>query len=245
MVKRLFDILSNLLYPPKCPFCKEILTEKAPICMDCLSTLPYTGDNICSICGIPLEEYSHSICPTCRNRKNYFEHAFVPLIYKDCAREAGIAMKKAHPFYAKAFAFLIADKILLSPYYKKPDLITFVPQNPASKRKRGYNQAELLAREISYLLDVPCKPTLIRTNDGLPQHTLTALQRRENVTKCYFKKDIKGSGTVFLVDDIYTTGATANYCSKLLLSMGFDKVYPAIAMIRHDEAECKNETKDS
>jgi len=245
MAERITDKILNLLFPPKCPFCRKILTGKAPVCKECMSALPYTGEKTCSICGIPIEELSHHICPTCRNRRNYFEHTFIPLIYKGPAREAAIALKGAHPFYAKAFAFLMADKILSSPRYVKPDIITFVPQNSASKRLKGYNHAELIARELAKLLSAECKALLVRTNDGLPQHTLTSLQRRENVKKCYFSKNIRGSGTVFLVDDVYTTGATANYCSKLLLQMGFERVYPVIATIRCDDMEGSYEKKDT
>ncbi len=227
--------LLDFLFPPKCPFCKGILTVKAPVCPRCMDKLPFTDENTCSICGRPLGEFSLSLCASCRNHKTYFQHSFVPLIYKDSAKDAAILLKKSHPYYAKAFAYLLADKILTSPYYASFDRITFVPQDPHSRKNRGYNQSELIAKELARLLNIPCVSTLIRTNDGKPQHTLNASQRRENVKKCYFKTDAVFDGTVLLVDDIYTTGATANYCSKLLLQMGFKKVYLAIALIRTNE----------
>lgn len=230
MIKEILDIL----FPPKCPFCKEILTEKAPVCRNCMETLPFIYGKSCDICGRPLEEFSHRICPYCHNRRVHFQHCFVPLIYEDKAKDTVLALKKLHPYYAKAFAYLLADKILTSPHYAGFDLITFVPQSPRSRRNQGYNHSELIAKELSALLHIPCKPTLKRSNAGLPQHSLTAYQRRENVKKCYFKTDFQGEGTALLVDDIYTTGATSDYCSKLLLQMGFKKVYLAIAMIRHD-----------
>ena len=64
---------------------------------------------------------------------------------------------------------------------------------------------------------------------------LSAPERRENVKKCFFPLKKAGKGTVLLVDDIYTTGATSNYCSKLLRKMGFEKVYLAVAMIRTND----------
>jgi len=179
-----------------------------------------------------LGEYSYSICNSCRSHKTYFNHSFTPLIYEGAARTAVLKLKKSHPYYAKAFAFLIAEKILTSDFYTKFDCITYVPQNSRSRRRRGYNQAELIAKELSQLLKVPCIPTLKRSNDGKMQHTLSAAERRENVKKCYFGTELVGKGTVLLVDDIYTTGATSNYCSRLLKKMGFEKVYLAIALIR-------------
>lgn len=225
----------DFLFPPKCPFCGDILTEKAPLCPGCMNELSFTDENVCKICGRPLGEFSLSLCAGCRNQKTYFQHSFVPLIYKDSAKDAAILLKKSHPYYAKAFAYLIADKILTSPYYVDFDYITFVPQEPRSRRNRGYNQSELIAKELASYLNIPCVSTLIRTNDGQPQHTLNASQRRENVKKCYFKTDAEFEGTALLVDDIYTTGATSNYCSRLLLKMGFSKVYLAIALIRVNE----------
>ena len=228
MINKILDFF----FPPKCAFCNEILTTKVPVCDDCIQTLPFIDEDACTICGTPIDEYSHSICASCRKEKRWFEHSFVPLVYEDSAKKSAVALKSAHPYYAKAFAYLLADKILASPYYVKFDYITFVPQNSVTRRKRGYNQAELIAKELSKLLCIPCISTLHRSNDGKPQHTLTAPQRRENVKKCYYKTDIKGNGIVLLVDDIYTTGSTANYCAKLLRQMGFSKVYLAVSLIR-------------
>lgn len=232
MINKILDVF----FPPKCPFCREILSSKFPVCPDCMRKLPFTDeDSQCKICGRPLEEFSYHVCTDCRSKKMYFEHSFIPLIYKDVARDAVIALKRTKPGYSKAFAYLLADRILASSNYTKFDYITFVPQSSRTKRKRGYNQSQLIAQELSAILKIPCVPTLKRTNDGKPQHTLTAAERRENVRKCYFKTDKAGSGTVLLVDDIYTTGATANYCSRLLREMGFEKVYLAIALIRADD----------
>lgn len=229
----IIDNILDALFPPKCPVCRKLLETKIPVCPDCMKELPFTAeDEQCRICGRPLEEFSYHICSACRSRKMYFEHSFTPLIYKDSAKDVAIALKTSKPGYARVFAYFLADKILTSPYCTKFDYITFVPQNSLSERNRGYNQARLIAKELSKILKVRCIPTLKRTNHGKPQHTLTAKERRENVKRCYFKTDLKGKGTVLLVDDIYTTGATANYCSRLLKEMGFEKVYLATALIR-------------
>ena len=228
MIKKILDFF----YPPICPFCKEILEDNVPVCKNCLSTLPFVPDECCSICSSPTPELSHHICANCRNEKMYFKHSFVPLIYKDAAKDCAIALKSGHPYYAKGIAYLMADKILASEYYTKFDCITFVPQSPKGKFDRGYNQSQLIAKELSKLLKTPCISYLERTNDGKDQHTLSAFERKRNVRKCYFPTNKKGSGTVLLVDDIYTTGATANYCSYLLRKMGFDKVYTTVGFIR-------------
>lgn len=235
MFKSFFNSLLNLLFPPKCPFCRNILPDKTPVCPDCIKTLPYIRGKSCKICGRPIEETSHIICVNCRNERTYFEHSFIPLIYKDKAKDGILALKSDHPYFAKGIAYVLADKIINSPFYTGFDLITFVPQDKRAFKNRGYNQAELIAKELSKTLGIPCISTLCKTTDGKPQHTLSAAQRRENVKKCFFATENKYSGTVLLVDDIYTTGATSNYCAKLLRKMGFEKVYLAISMIRTED----------
>ena len=231
----MLDAVLDFFFPPSCPFCGKLLKSMVPVCEECLSTLPFVPENCCSVCSVPIEEYSHPICAKCRSEKIYFEHSFVPLLYKDKARECVIALKTDHPYYAKGIAFLLAEKILSSDYYTEFDCVTFVPQSPKGKFNRGYNQSKLIARELSELLKLPCLPLLKRTNDGEDQHTLSASERKRNVRKCYFPTEKKGSGTVLLVDDIYTTGATANYCSYLLRKMGFDKVYLTTGFIRTND----------
>lgn len=232
----MLDEFLDILFPPKCPFCKTILESSHPICRDCLEELPFIDeDSQCMVCGRPIGEFSYHTCEDCRGRKKHFEHSFTPLVYKDLAKEGIIAFKTSHPYYKKAFAFLLADRILSSKHYTSFDCITYVPQNRRSLKKRGFNQSKLIAEELAKILGVPCIKTLIRTNDGEVQHTLSAEKRRENVKKCFFETDLKGDGTILLVDDIYTTGATADYCSRLLKKMGFKKIYLAIALIRDDE----------
>jgi len=227
----MFDKILDFFFPPKCPFCEEIPKNNQPVCSDCMDILPFNNEKSCYVCARPLGEYAYRLCNNCQKSKTYFRHAFIPLIYKDIAKDTAIALKTSRPCYAKGFAFLIADKMLTSPQYEKIDFVTFVPQSPHSKWIRGYNQSELIAKELAKFLKVPCIATLKRTDGGKPQHTLSATERRENVKKCYYKTDAMVSGTVLLVDDIYTTGATANYCSRLLLEMGCEKVYLGIALI--------------
>lgn len=230
--------LLNLLFPPRCPFCRCILKDSLPVCRDCLKDLPYTSGKTCDICGVPVSEYSHRFCADCKIIKKHFTHSFVTLRYTGKVQKAIVHLKYySHPSYSKGFAFLMADKILNDcDYNVNFDYITYVPQNSKTYLSRGYNQAQLIAKQLSELLNVECISTLIRTNAGKRQATLTKKLRLENVKKCYFKSDAKLSGNVLLVDDVYTTGATANYCAKLLKQMGAKNVYLAISAIRCEDS---------
>ncbi len=199
-----------------------------------MNSLPFIQGKTCRICGRPLEETAYHTCARCQNEKRYFKHNFVSLSYEDKAKNAVIRLKySSHPYYAKALAYLMADKLLSSEYFTSFDYITCVPQNSKTARNRGYNQSHLIAKELSALLKIPFIHTLKRTNDGERQATLHHKERWQNVRKCYFCRETHfEGGRVLLVDDVYTTGATVNYCAKLLLQMGFQEVYTATAMIR-------------
>ena len=199
-----------------------------------MSELPFIEGDTCECCGKPIEEFSYRLCSQCNSEKRYFEHSFVPLRYDEVSKKAVLSLKfNYRPYFAKALAFLIADKILASEFYTSFDYITCVPENRKRITERGYNQAELIAKELSRLLNVPFTQTLIRLEGGERQATLNKEERKTNVRKSYTTgtKSFHG-GTVLLIDDVYTTGETSNYCAKLLQKSGFDKVYLAVATIR-------------
>lgn len=226
--------LLDLIFPPKCPFCAEIPEHNIPVCSDCYGKLPFIEGKVCKKCGTALGEFSIDLCRVCNNNKRYFDRVFVPLAYLDDTRTSILRFKHyEHPSYARAFAFLIADKIMQSEEFARGfDFITYVPQNSKTRFKRGYNQSHLLAKHLSKMLSLPVKDTLYRVNTGENQASLNARQRQENVKKSFFKKDMSLSGTALLVDDVFTTGSTASHCSKLLKQMGCSKVYVAVCAIR-------------
>lgn len=226
--------LLDLIFPPKCPFCTEILEHKMPVCTSCLEKLAFIEGKTCKKCGTSLGVFSNDLCRVCNNNKRYFDRVFAVLSYTDDARKSILRFKHHdHPSYAHAFAFLLADKILQSEEFIKGfDFITYVPQNSKTRFRRGYNQSYLLAKHLSKMLSLPVKDTLFRVNTGENQASLNARQRQENVKKSFFAKDISLSGTALLIDDVFTTGSTASHCSKLLKKMGCKNVYVAVCAIR-------------
>ena len=224
----------DLLFPPKCPFCSSVISGEPPICPECFKKLPFIKGRTCIKCGAPLGEFAHDLCYRCRTDKPHFERAFIPLIYKESVSSSIIRFKfYEHPSYAHALAFLIADKVIRTEEFKEGfSFITFVPQNKPSRRKRGFNQAKLIAKELSSILDLPLIDTLIRKDDSARQVTLNRSARKRNAQRSYLSKDISLSGTALLVDDVFTTGSTASYCAKLLKKMGCKKVYVTTCAMR-------------
>lgn len=227
----------DLLFPPRCPFCADILTSSAPVCKKCMASLPFAKKPLCEKCGRPVGEFSHKLCRICRQSHVRFEKAVSPLLYRDNARKCIVRFKYCHhPYYAKGLAFLMADRLLReNDILNTVDFITFVPQNFKTHVMRGYNQTYLLAKEFARIAKLPLIRTLKRVNDSPRQVTLNAVQRRANAAKAFFPTDTPVSGTALLIDDVLTTGATANRCAELLLKMGCEKVYVCTAATASDE----------
>ena len=110
----------------------------------------------------------------------------------------------------------------------KVDALVPVPLHPARKRKRGYNQAELLALEIGKQLGLRVENNwLIRTKNTVPQKLLNGQERQNNLKKAFNigRNDVKLYDRIILVDDIYTTGTTLDEIAALLKSHGVSEVY--------------------
>ncbi|NLM49560.1 MAG: ComF family protein [Clostridiaceae bacterium] len=232
-MKKFFENLISLLFPPRCCFCGGIMGEgsKVFICKSCDSKITYTYEKHCQICCAPLKGgFSLNTCAFCNRRRPHYKKAFVPLIYEDLVRKSIIRYKfRGKISYSKTFAFLIADKIIGENFSEGFDIVTSIPQNPAQSFFRGFNPARLLAKEVALFFNAPYMDTLNRSFRSKKQSRLKYKERLENAKKSYsFKKsaNIKGK-IVLLVDDILTTGATLDTCAKILLDNGAKEVYVA------------------
>jgi ComF family protein len=108
----------------------------------------------------------------------------------------------------------------------RADLVVPVPLAPGRSRQRGYNQAELLAREILASMAAELAPTLLRRASRPPQHTLSAAERAENMVgavACADETAVQGLSVV-LIDDVCTTGATLSACAEALMDAGATRV---------------------
>lgn len=109
----------------------------------------------------------------------------------------------------------------------KVDCMIPVPIHKKKQINRGFNQAEVLAKELSFLLSIPVDTTLIkRSKKTLPQKELNEEERRKNLINAFQigKKGVKYK-KIILVDDIYTTGSTIDACSEVLKTVGIQEIY--------------------
>ena len=202
--------LLKLLFPPKCMLCGKVLGEDEEICADCR------------------ERILLNTAPPRVEKGAFFDKAAAGLWYENDVREAIQRLKYhekqnyARPL-ARVMAYAYEHKL-----QEEVDVITFVPTNRSTLRERGYNQAELLARELSEMLNKPCLPMLEKTRETKPMHGLRPEARRANILGAYRlcceASQVSGK-RILVADDILTTGATLSECSRMLKMAGADKVF--------------------
>lgn len=207
-----------------CNVCDRECFDGGYYCADCEKTLPRNDLLICGHCGRHVfnpEEY----CYSCRGRETGFEKARSVFVYAEPIKKMIADFKyRGMRYLSEVFA---SDMAKL--YYKSffnSDVIVFPPMSEERLRERGYNQAELLAEELSALINVPvAKGALVKVKETERQATLSAEERKRNLSGTFKVADssaLKGKN-VLIVDDVMTTGATVEAISFLLIKCGAKK----------------------
>lgn len=202
--------LLDLLFPPKCVFCRKLLQSgERDLCALCQRELPW-------IAGGPAEQTGE-----------FYALAVSPLWYQGTVRDSFHRYKFGGAVgYAKTYGHLMAQCVRdhLSGRY---DLITWVPLSPKRRRKRGYDQAMLLARSVADELGGTVAQTLHKGRHTEAQSGLgDDGARRANVLGAYAVVDsaLIAGRRILLVDDVITTGATLSECARTLLTEGAAEV---------------------
>ena len=202
----LLEAFLDLLFPPKCPFCGKVL-DRTGICPECEKALPWTTEAQC-LRMLP----GGTRCAA-------------PLWYEDLAREGLLRFKfQGVSAAAEPLGALIAQ-CAAEQFSGEFDTVTWVPVSKKRLRKRGYDQAELLARAACRLWDTEPVRLLNKTVDNPAQSGISdAAARRANVLGVYEAcGDVSGK-RVLLMDDICTTGATLSECARVLKDAGAESV---------------------
>lgn len=216
---KIFRYIVELVYPWKCVFCDCVL-QNGELCDECSKTLPYTrGDSI-------------------YQKFPFVEKCVSPLYYKDSVR-ASIHRYKFYgcSAYCKEYGRLMAECVENNLDCGGINMVSWIPLSKKRLRTRGYDQAYLLAREISRTVDLPCVQTLKKVKNNAAQSTTRdAKQRRSNVAGAYELlpgADVDGK-YVLLVDDVVTTGSTLSEAARVLKKAGAKGVY-CVTLARHED----------
>jgi ComF family protein len=239
------DSLISVIFPADCRVCGLPLAgfTLLPVCSSCWNDLPAQSGPLCTLCGEALHRDppvpgAETLCRPCRITPPDFAKAVAHGIYQDKLRSLLHLLKYdgMEPLGTRLGA-LLADPVLAIPDLPPDLLLVPVPLYRGKRRSRGFNQSELLTRGLKHALRQRrpamriqiASPLLVRQRATESQAGLSPHQRRANVRGAFFvptPASIQGRN-ILLIDDIYTTGATARACSTTLRRAGAASVWVA------------------
>ena len=220
--KALIFLLDEIIF-----LCKEMEKLIFPPC--CLICGKLTNKNLCKECEKELYKKAIFKIENNENKELYFEKHIYIFLYKDKIRNLILDYKFNDKSYLyKIFSEIIIKNKKICGILKKYDIIIPVPIHKKRKKQRGYNQSELIAKEIASNLEgLECKCSVVeKIKHTLPQSSLSKEQRKQNVQNVYKvinKEKIKNK-KIILFDDIYTTGSTVNAIAKILKENGASQI---------------------
>lgn len=229
IIKFITDKVLNAVYPPSCALCGNLLGKNERyICAACEVSLPHVTEPACFKCGKEISDNETELCEDCSRHIRSFVRGFPAMNYDEMFQES-IAAFKYHGKrdYGKYFAYEIARSRGKDIAGVNPDVLVPVPLHKKKLRKRGYNQAEIIAGELGRRLDIPVDDKiLIRAVNTLPQKRLNGIERENNLKNAFQSEEKRVKyNKIMLVDDIYTTGTTVEACTKILHDIGVKDIY--------------------
>jgi ComF family protein len=228
-VRQLWDAALTLLYPPTCCGC-GVRTEHSGFCSTCDAAIVSPTPPLCPACGTPFQTRGDAdhLCSRCLSHRPRFGRAVACALY-DAADAAEHPLKSAVQRYKYTRDVSLARPLGQLLWQRAPvgvdayDVIVPVPLHVQRLRWRGFNQAQLLAGALARAVGVPIDAlSLHRIRPTRPQVQLSEQERRRNVARAFavlHPHRVRGK-RVLLVDDVYTTGARVDDCSRALLRAG-------------------------
>lgn len=229
--KEFFDVALETLFPSGlvCFICgDEVQESEFELCNKCAKKLPLVKKH-CLKCGSPIHSEAN-YCLTCKSNKRFFDFARSAFIYQDEIAYVIQELKYNNKKYlARPLAkFLEKEYLLIKDKIKPVDFIIPIPLSKERFKKRGYNQSELLARELSKLIDIPTNTEIVeRIKNTETQTKLSFVERQENLNgafKVTSRAKVKNKSFI-LIDDVLTTGSTVSHCAEVLKRAGAKAVY--------------------
>jgi len=221
-----FGTLAGSLFPDRCPVCGEIPDgEGAMLCRACFEMLSFVEEPVCLTCGRTVADGAEEFCAECAAKPKSFERGYPLLWYDDTMRRIVSDIKyRNRRRYAIPFGRLMAARFFEA--VRRSDCLVPVPVHRSRLKKRGFNQAELLARIIQERTGVPVRTDLLfRVRKTEAQKALSPDERIRNLETAFSASRAAASaGRILLIDDIYTTGSTAEACTRVLKAAGAEHV---------------------
>lgn len=217
-MSRFIDRVLRFFFPARCAFCGRV-TGMNGVCGDCEQDLPVIAEPTCMRCGSQVD-----FC-TCITKDYFFDRNISAFYYEDLVKRAVWRLKFENRPQVAASCVPFAVAALtreISP--EGFDVVTCVPMTAKRQRRRGYNQAELFAKQVARQIGKPYRRLLEKIRDNAVQSTLDAEERFQNVQGVYRAPGNLRGMSVLLCDDVMTTGATLSECAHMLKDAGACRV---------------------
>lgn len=214
----------DAIFPPRCPVCDDILYEsnrigRPMVCKACVSKIKRIQMPACMKCGKQLDVDEQELCRDCQRVKHEFIRCVAAFSYSDSMKQSMYAFKyNNRREYAGFYADSICDMWANTIKSWAPEVMVPVPLHSSKLRKRGYNQASVLAHKLSQKLGIPVDDKyLLRTRKTTPLKELSDKERALNLKNAFqVKRNSVKYKKIVLVDDIYTTGNTLDECARAI-----------------------------
>lgn len=231
LVRELFASLRDLFFPEVCPFCNRIIyEEEALVCSECLSKIESVSSPLCTSCGKPfmVETQEDHYCGECLTERRFYRKVRAVLFYEGEVMEAIHRFKYSSQIYhARPFGWLMYERGKEFMDFSEYDLIIPVPLHKKRLKKRGFNQAQLLAEEVSKYLNLSVEVFVLeRRKETSSQVGLKKDERRRNVKNAFYvlNHEVIRKRKILLIDDVLSTTATVNECARALIRAGAEMV---------------------
>lgn len=231
------NIVPRVLFPPKCPVCGKITEDyEDKVCSTCIRRLPIVSGSRCMRCSKQTDD-NEMLCADCRIRKFTYVQGYALWHYDISSKNI---MKGLKYYGRRDYVDFIAAELVYHARFRikewQPDGIVPVPLHLSKYKKRGFNQAEVIAREVSVLCGVRLiNDVLFRTKKTRPQKYLDDKDRESNLkdafsVNTYNLKQYHNIKRVIIIDDIYTTGSTIDACARKLKEAGITSYFLTVCI---------------
>ena len=218
----------SILYPRRCPVCDDIVSRKEGLIhAECREVIKPAGNIVCMKCGKPISDSAKEFCSDCEKNRHYFDRGFGVFRYRSVSGSVYRFKYSGRREYADFYAEAAMKYLGREMRGMHADAIIPVPMYAKKQRKRGYNQAEVLANALGKRLGVPVRNDVVtRVRDTVPMKMLDSSERRTNLKKAFniSRNDVKFK-CIILIDDIYTTGSTMDELAREFRRRGVDRIF--------------------